>query len=61
MAPKRSTDAICAVINIETVSKDAVGRSDNWISLYLSEYNGKTNGKTNQRTPGQNCGSAESV
>jgi hypothetical protein len=50
--PKRSTDATFADINIETVSKDAVGRSDNWNSLYLSEHNGKTNGKTNQRTPG---------
>jgi hypothetical protein len=52
MVPKRSTDATYADINIETVSKDAVGRSDNWNSLYLSEHNGKTNGKTNQRTPG---------
>jgi hypothetical protein len=52
MAPKRNTDATHADIIIKTVSEDAVGRSDNWKSLYLSDHNGKINGKTNQRTPG---------
>jgi len=32
MAPKRSADAGCVVITIETVSKADVGRSDIWNS-----------------------------